>query len=170
MKFPDRYSSAVNSRNLSVNPDTRWSDTDVLAAAGLAARYEPLGLALTRLFADGKAESTIAILADMAFKRARTKQIKMSRVQAQDLSVKVLAWYRFGTCQPCGGIGALVIPGTPVQGETCPHCRGTGKRDFDREFQADVLSLARWLSVEIERSQAAAGTAAMVKLADKMEL
>ncbi len=169
MKFPDRYPSAVNSRNLTVNPDTRWSDTDVLAAAGLAARHEPLGLALMRLFADGKAESTVAILADMAFKRARTKQVKLNRAQAQLLSEAVLGWYMKGTCQPCGGIGALVIPGTPVQGETCPHCRGTGKRDFDREFAADVLGLARWLSVEIDRSQAAAGTAAMVKLADKMD-
>ncbi len=46
MKITERYSSAVNSSDLTTKPDTRWSDTDVLGATGLAARYEPLGVAL----------------------------------------------------------------------------------------------------------------------------
>lgn len=208
MKITERYSAAVNSDNLSVDERTTWSDSDVLGAAGLAARYEPLGVALTRLFADGKAEATIAILTEMAFKRARTLQVRFSWVELTDLSKAVLGWYRHGICQPCGGTGYQMIPDTPVQGDECPHCRAAGRLDFNRMFDrglcdccggvgveiegdvayvcsacdgggakflmptraSDQLALARWLSGEIDRSQVAAGRAAMAMLASRLEL
>lgn len=170
MKVLERYSSAVNSSNLSVSERTQWSDSDVLGAAGLAAKHEPLGLALTRLFADGKPEQVVSILSDMAFRRARTLKVKLSGVEAGDLAKAVLAYYRHGTCQPCGGTGYKVIPGTPVQGDQCPHCGGTGKIPFDRQFPESVRELARWLSGEIDRSQVAAGRAAMAMLAPRLEL
>jgi hypothetical protein len=166
----ERYSSAVNSDNLSVNPDTKWSDTDVLGAMGLAGVREPLGAALTRLFADGKPEPAILILSEMAFKRARTHRVKMSQVQATDLSMAVLGWYRHGSCQPCGGTGYLTIPGTPVQGDQCKACRGGGRLDFDGQFGLEVRELARWLSSEIDRAQIAAGRAAMAMLAPRLDL
>jgi hypothetical protein len=166
----ERYSAAVNSGDLSVNPDTRWSDTDVLGATGLAGRYEPLGVALTRLFADGKPESVLALLTDLAFKRSRTLGVRFSRLEAIELSQAVLGWYRFGTCQPCGGTGYMVIQGTPIQGDECEHCRSTGKVDFDSRFPAAWLGLARWLSGEIDRAQAVAGTEAMRMLAPRLEL
>jgi hypothetical protein len=166
----ERYSAAVNSGDLSVNPDTRWSDTDVLGATGLAGRYEPLGVALTRLFADGKAEPTLTILAEMAFKRARTLKVRMSQVQAGDVSRAVLGWYRHGSCQPCGGTGYQVIPGTPVQGDHCPKCRGDGRIPFEPQFSMEHRELARWLSGEIDRAQVAAGRTAMAILAPRLEL
>lgn len=170
MKITERYSAAVNSDNLSVDERTTWSDSDVLGAAGLAARYEPLGVALTRLFADGKAEATIAILTEMAFKRARTLQVRFSWVELTDLSKAVLGWYRHGICQPCGGTGYQLIPGTPALGDQCTHCHGTGRLLFDRQFPESRRELARWLSSEIDRSQVAAGRAAMAMLAPRLEL
>jgi hypothetical protein len=169
MKIMERYSAAVNSDNLAVDPRTTWADSDVLGAAGLAARYEPLGVALTRLFADGKPDQAIDILSDMAFKRARTLRVKVSQVQAHDVSVAVLSWYRFGICQPCGGTGYKIIPGTPSLGDKCDHCGGTGRLSFDRQFSDDVRELARWLSGEIDRSQIAAGRAAMAMLAPRLD-
>lgn len=170
MRMLERYSAAVNSGDLSVKPDTHWSDTDVLGAAGLAAEYEPLGVALTRLFADGKPEPTLSILAEMAFKRARTLRVRMSQVQAGDLSRAVLGWYRHGVCQPCGGTGYSVIPGTPVQGDECSGCRGEGRIPFDPQFPHETRELARWLSAEIDRAQAAAGRKAMQMLAPRLDL
>ncbi len=170
MKVLERYSSAVNSGSLAVDARTTWSDSDVLGAAGLAARHVPLGLALQRLFADGKPEPVASMLADMAFRRARTLRVKLSQVQAADLARAVLGWYRHGTCKPCGGTGYKVIPGTPALGDQCPHCAGTGRMAFDRQFPEDKRELARWLSVEIDRSQAEAGRAAMAKLAPRLEL
>jgi hypothetical protein len=166
----ERYSSAVNSSDLSVNPNSKWSDTDVLGAAGLAGRYEPLGVALTRLFADGKPEAALLILSDMAFKRARTLRVKVTQVQADDLSKAVLGWYRHGSCQPCGGTGFQTIPGTPIQGDECPRCRGVGRIPFEPMFPEDTRELARWLSGEIDRAQVAAGRTAMALLAPTLDL
>lgn len=169
MKVLERYSQAVNSDCLTVDSRTTMSDTDVLGAAGLAGKYEPLGIALTRLFADGKPEPCISILTEMAFKRARTLRVKLSQVQAGDLATAVLGYYRHGRCQPCGGTGYMRVPGTPVQGDECRHCKGTGWVEFDRQFAAEVLELARWLSGEIDRSQTAAGRAAMAMIAPRLD-
>jgi hypothetical protein len=170
MKVLERYSQAVNSSDLTVDERSTWSDTDVLGAAGLAGRHNPLGLALTRLFADGKPEEAIAELTELAMKRARTLRIKFTRIQSEDLSKAVLGWHRFGTCQPCGGTGYTVIKDTPVHGDECSHCKGGGKLLFDRQFQHEALGLAQWLSAEIDRSQAAAGSDAMRALAPRLDL
>lgn len=170
MKLLERYSAAVNSDNLSSDARTTWADSDVLGAAGLAGRYEPLGIALTRLFADGKPEQSVTILTEMAFKRARTVRVKLSQIEASDLAMAVLGWYRHGVCQPCGGTGYQTIPGTPALGDQCHHCHGTGRVPFDRQFPGDSLELARWLSGEIDRAQVAAGRAAMAMLAPRLEL
>lgn len=169
-KLLERYSQAVNSDNLTVDERTTWADTDVLGAAGLASVYNPLGIALTRLFAGGKTAEVVAILSDMAFKRARTLNVKLGRVEAEDLSKAVLGWYRHGNCQPCGGTGFTVIKDTPIQGDECHHCHGTGRLPFDSLFAANRLELARWLSSEIDRSQAAAGSVAMALLAPRLDL
>jgi hypothetical protein len=169
-KVLERYSSAVNSSDLTVDERTTWSDTDVLAAAGLAARYNPLGIALTRLFADGKPEAAILALTDLAWKRARTLRVRMDRLEAETLSKAVLGWYRHGKCQPCGGTGYLTSPGTPVQGDQCPHCHGSTMVPFERQFHHEVRELATWLGAEIDRAQAAAGSDAMRMLAPRLEL
>jgi len=170
MRITERYASAVHATSLKSDPATYLSNTDVLGAMGLASRYEPLGAALARLLSGGGAASAIDTLTSMAFDRSRKHKFRITELQAGDIAKAVLAWYRFGTCQPCGGTGFKRIAGTPVNGDECNHCGGTGKIPFDRQFSADVLPLAQWLSSEIDRSQAAAGYAAMVALAPKLDL
>jgi len=169
MKILDRISSAVNSSNLKSEPGTTWADADVLGASGLAARCNPLGGALVRLFADGKPESAITVLTQMAFKRARTMRVEITDTGCADLAKAVLGWHRFGTCQPCGGVGDQRIPGTPSLGHQCTHCKGTGKRSFDDQFNDATLPLARWLSDQIDREQRTFGGEAMAKLAPKLD-
>lgn len=170
MRILERYAQAVNSDDLTVDERTVMSDTDVLGAAGLAARHNELGIALTRLFADGRPQDVLAVLTDMAFKRSRTLRMRFARVEAVEMSQAVLGWHRFGTCQPCAGTGYQTIPGTPMQGDGCSHCHTTGKIPFDPQFPGEWRELARWLSAEIDRAQAAAGSAAMAMLAPRMEL
>lgn len=171
MRITERYASAVHATSLKSDPETYMSDTDVLGAMGLAARYEPLGVALARLLSGGGAASAIDTMAEDVYVRSHSvKGCRLSRVQARELAQAVLAWYRHGTCQPCGGTGFKRIANTPVNGDECNHCGGTGKIPFDRQFSADVLPLAQWLSSEIDRSQAAAAHAAMVALAPKLDL
>jgi hypothetical protein len=170
MRITERYASAVHATSLKSDPATYMSDTDVLGAMGLAAKAEPLGVALARLLSGGGASSAIDTLANMAFDRSKRHKYRITELQCGDLAKAVLAWYRFGTCQPCGGTGFKRIAGTPVNGDECNHCDGTGKIPFDRQFSAELLPLAQWLSSQIDRSQAAAGHAAMVALAPKLDL
>jgi hypothetical protein len=170
MRLLERYSQAVNSDNLSVDARTTWSDTDVLGAAGIAGKHNPLGLALTRLLADCKPQNALNELAVLAFNRSHHLRVRISRVEAYDLSCAVLAHFRFGTCQPCGGTGYMVIKGTPVHGDECGHCKGTRKIPFDPLFPPEWLELAQWLAAEIERSQVQAGSDAMKALAPRLDL
>lgn len=171
MRLLERYTTAANSSNLAVDPRTIWSDTDVLGSAGLAAKQEPLGIALTRLFSGGKAQPVVLVLAELCWGRSHHLRIKISRMQAEDISRAVLSWYRHGTCQPCGGTGFQRIPGAPALSERhCEHCHGTGRIPFEHQFPHETRELAKWLAGEIDRAQAAAGSAAKAFLAPRLEL
>lgn len=169
MRITERYASAVHATSLTSDPATYLSNTDVLGAMGLAARYEPLGVALARLLSGGGAASAIDTLTQLAIDRNNKVKPRIAELRAHELAQAVLAWYRHGTCQPCGGTGFKRIANTPVNGDECSHCGGTGKIPFDRQFSAELLPLAQWLSSEIDRSQAAAGHAAMVALAPRLD-
>lgn len=171
-RITERYASAANSSNLASAERTTWSDSDVIGAAGLAAKHHELGVALMRLFSGGKAGAAIEVLTTMAFKRAREWDIApFPRVRAQDVSVAVLGWYRHGTCKACGGTGKELIPNTPHLSDVdCPSCHGSGRIAFDSQFSTQDLRIAQWLSGEIERSQAAAGRAAMTAIAPMLDL
>lgn len=170
MRVIERYASAVHATSLKSDPATYLSNTDVLGAMSIASRYEPLGVALARLMFAGGTYRSIATMTQMVVNRGYKIKNRVTKLQARELSIAVLAWYRFGACQPCGGTGFKRIAGTPVNGDECNHCGGTGKLPFERQFAADVLPLAQWLSSEIDRNQAAAGYAAMVALAPKLDL
>lgn len=173
MNIVDRYSTAVHSSNLGSKPETTASDSDVLGAAGLAARQVPLGVALMRLLAgDNHASSDVVrILADKAVGKGYRMGNECGRSEAEDLGRAVLAWYRHGTCARCGGHGVLLIPGTTTLGNhECPACRGDGRIRLDRQVPMVRLELARWLAAEVERELAFAGPAAMKALAPSLEL
>jgi hypothetical protein len=186
-----RYASAINARNLVVDEKTTFSDSDVLGAMGLADRRlttgwvptgrdegysikpAPLAVPLARLLAgDNKASHDIvAILAQLAFERSWVLKVKIGRATAHDMACACLAWHRNGRCDPCGGHGKTIIPGTKTLSDhDCPKCRGSGKVAFERNFRQEWQELARWLVVEIERASAIAGPQAMKAIAQRMEL
>lgn len=172
MRFDDRYSSAIHSSNLKSKPETECSDSDVLGAAGLAAKHAPLAMALLRLLSGDNHASreVVDIMAGMLDGKAYRMQVELTRVEAADMARAVLAWVRDGVCRPCGGIGAQKIENTNRLGTVCPTCRGTGKRPFEKEFPMVRVLLAQWMLAEVERELAKAGPAAMAALAPKLEL
>lgn len=173
MKIADRYATAVYSSNLGSKPDTTSSDSDVLGAAGLAARKVPLGIALMRLLSgDNHASADVVrILADKAVGKAYRMGNECGRAEAEDLGRAVLAWYRHSTCGACNGHGVLVIPGTTTLGNhECPACGGTGRRRLERDVAKLRLELARWLVAEVERELAFAGPEAMRALAPSLDM
>lgn len=165
----ERYSTAIHASTLKPDATTTYSDLDVIGAAGLAARYEPIGIALARMLSGGGDGQVIAIMARAAFEKSFSLRVKVTQVQAADISRAVIAWFRDGRCNSCGGTGYRVIPGTPSLGDDCPDCKGTGKIPFEPQFRQEWRDLARWLSSEVERSQAAAGQAAMAMLAPRLD-
>ena len=179
MNFDDRYATAVRSSNLKSKPDTLRSDSDVLGAAGLAAKRAPLALALLRLLSGDNHASTeiVSILAGMADGKAYRIGVEITRIECVDMGRAVLAWCRDGTCKACGGHGfrlandAEIGQGRAVLSEHhCPACRGERKIPFDRQFSIERLELARWLRSEVEREVSKAGPAAMAALAPRLEL
>lgn len=173
MKILERYASAISSSNLLSEERTTYSDSDVIGAAGLAARSHPIALALQRLFSgDGRAAiGIVEILAQMAWAKAHALRYKLRRTEADDLARAVLAWHRDGVCKPCGGHGYSIIPGTLTIGEhECGACRGVGRIDFDSQFSGERRDLARWLLAEVEREQGRAGSAAMAALAPRLDI
>lgn len=173
MKIADRYATAVHSGNLGSRPETTASDSDVLGAAGLAAKQNPLGIALMRLLSgDNHASADVVrILADKAVGKAYRMGNECGRTEAEDLARAILAWHRHGTCTRCGGHGVLLIPGTPTLGnKECPACRGTGRLRLEKHVGMLRLELARWLATEIDRELAFAGPAAMKALAPTLQL
>jgi hypothetical protein len=170
MKILDRYASAIHSTSLKSEPRTIWSDTDVLGAAGYAAKRYPLGVALARMLSGGGTADVIESMSHYVYERGYKIKCRVTELQARDIAIAVLAWYRHGTCQPCQGTGYRIIPGTPSLGEECPACRGAGKFDLEKLFRPDWKQLAMWLSGEVERAQAQAGDEAMRMLADRMDL
>jgi len=173
MKVLNRYSSAINSSNLKSEWRTTWSDSDVIAAMGIASKQHPLGAALMRLFVDGKPNVAVGIMANMAWDKSdKKKRAGISYLEAQLLATKVLAWYRYGTCTDCGGTGKqLVMEPKPHLGEDdCASCHGTGRRPFDASFSSDTLELARWLRDEVGKHQALGGIAAMRAIAPMLDM
>ena len=190
-----RYSSAVHSHNLTVksakntaeDAETTIGDPEVLGAFAWADRNltrghdgrgrsfkpSPLAVPLERLFAGDHraAHEIVRILAKEAFIEARRTRVQLRRVQAHDMARGVLAWFRHGTCQPCGGRGFPLIKDSPVKSANeCDSCGGTGKIAFDACFRHEWKPLARWLKEQIEMESGRAGPAAMKTLSERMDL
>lgn len=166
----ERYFSSVRSSNLRSIERTTRSDSDVVGAVGLAAKREPLGVALMRLFTgdNGAADQVILILA------GRIKdhfQGQLSSTQSRDVAAGVLEWNRNSVCTSCNGSGYEVIPGTPsLSDHECKACRGTGKRLFQKQFHRDKLKFADWAQAQIETAQSRAGQEAMRAIAPSLDL
>lgn len=168
MTIIDRYASSIRSSNLSSKPDTNQSDSDVLGAAGLAAKHAPIAVALERLFSGDNHASPelVLMLGEMAWSRARREGVKMRRVQADDTARAVLAWERDGTCPECHGRGFQLIKGTTsLSDNECQACNGSKKVPFASAFTLEHLGIAWWLHDEIMREKGRAGGVMLHSLA-----
>lgn len=171
----ERYASSVRSSNLGSRPDTYRSDSDVLGAAGLAARPNgvtnrpgnPLAISLQRFFGgdDREGKHLVALLAQMAWGKARDVRLKLYRHEADELGRACLAWFRHRACPDCGGHGFRTVGGEIGSGravlsdEHCPACKGTGRRPFEETIRPGHRTIAVWLVAQVQREESAAGAA-----------
>jgi hypothetical protein len=181
-------------KNSTEEAETYLGDPEILGAYGLADRNlergyvevwknktstrrsftpAPLAVPLERLFAGdhNAAHEVVRILADLAFDQAHRNDVQLSRTQAQDMAKATLAWFRHGTCQPCGGRGFPLLKDSPVQSsKECDKCEGTGKIPFERNFRYEWKPLALWLKERMEDESGRAAPHAMRALAKSMDL
>lgn len=167
-RFNESYSRAIHATSLKSVPESTFSATDTLGAAGLAARHEGLGIALSRVFhGGGGTTEAVEAMAEAVFDRSRYisrhTNYRLTEVQARDLARSVFAWYRHGTCQPCGGIGYTRIKDTPSLGSRCHYCDGTGRLIFVKMFQHRHRELAEWLQDSIGLALSRASQLAEIK-------
>lgn len=187
MKITERYASAIRSSNLKVDPRTSYADTDVLGAMGIAERdltrghdsagnpvhQAPLAVALERLFLGDNNASTLIVehLSVLAWAKAKTRGVRLKRIESVDMARACLAWHRDGACKACGKHGVHVIQGSTTLGnQKCKACKGTGMLPFERQFRAEFRDIAAWLVAEMQREQGRAGPAAMKKIAPLLDL
>ena len=169
MKILNRYAAAIHAKTLKPDPRSVWSDLDVLGAAGLAAKTQPLGIALARMLSGGGHQDVIDSMAHVTYERSHRMKVEITQAQAIDIATAVLSWYRFGTCNHCRGIGYQIIKGTPSLGQECKRCKGSGKIEFEGQFPYEWRDLASWLAGEIERTKAQAGDTAMRRIANNLD-
>ena len=183
MTITDRYATAVRASNLKpsnesmpagTDPARTAAKVDVIGAFALMGKQHPLAAALVRLLEGGDNTAVRDVVQEMAAVvegRAYRTGVEITRLQAEDMSRSVLAWYRHGTCKACNGHGFELIDGAPsLSSNTCKACKGTRKVPFARQFAMERQELAVWTLAKVEREIALAGPAAMARLAPRLEL
>lgn len=165
MNMQERYEIARNSSNLKSLERTTFSDSDVLAAAGMAAQQNEDALLLWSVAFQGHSAEKHKLVAKLAEKLE--KHMDRFRLAGNPvlIAMECVAWTLHGTCQPCEGRGYKHIPDTPsLSDELCDHCKGTGKVELPH------TEAHTWLHNYIDILTAVAGGHIMAKLAGEMEL
>lgn len=173
MKLLNRYATAIHSDDLTSSPKTKWSDSDVLGAAGFAAKAHPLSAALYRvILGDNRAvEDAVRLLSGSAISAMwYRRKLRVSQEKARHGAMIVIAWYRNNTCRPCDGTGYAKERDAPVRINICSSCNGTGKTRLDTLVPDSMAEIVDWMAAEVDRRQHEFGPAAMASLANKLDL
>ena len=164
MNVSERYSTALEAKNLKVDPLTSFAASDVLGAAGMAAQAHSDAMLLWSLLFQNKTSAKLKVVDMLADKLTRKMIRERWKGNPKTIAQEVLAWHLHGTCQPCGGRGYQLILGTPALSDRlCTHCGGSGKVKFPR---GDAYT---WLVDEMSRMIASAGGRVMAKLKVQMD-
>ena len=165
MKIQERYTTARNASDLSVDERTTYAPSDVLGATGMTAQASPEAILLWEVTFKGKTSAKLALI-ELLQKRLAVEMLKNRwKGDPRKITTEVIAWLLHGTCQPCGGRAYELINGAPTLSDRiCRHCNGTGKVKLPR---GDAYS---WLHDHIQLLIAQAAGKVMKKLATDMEL
>lgn len=188
--FGERYASAVSGGSLKSEPDTTFSNSDVIGAMGLAGkawrtlpngdkvRGRPLAAAIFRVLMaeNDSGRDAIAIMVQMLTGRAPLMGLDLNAVVAEAIAEHVLEWHRHNACAACYGHGYKAVGGPfgfgrAVIGDVpCDDCCGSGKRSFDAIFNDRLRPIAQWMRERVEAETSRAAAAAMEALAPQEEI
>ncbi|WP_341928809.1 hypothetical protein [Methyloversatilis discipulorum] len=159
MTIRARMASARQSSNLADHPD-KLTDVSVLAAAGMVATREAVGMALLRLRDSmDRHEWTFCLSAVAARVRysLRDAKDKPSEREQHDLAELILRSWLLPVCPACQGRRYQTVPGTPYLSDAACHpCRGTGVIPVDHGLQGAARDAARtvaeWMDCNAHRA------------------
>jgi cytochrome c5 len=153
----DRYASAVSSSDLTPRARSTLAPLDVLAAAGLAAQRQPLGMLLQRLRADATPTAkalAVAALAERLRAAVRRRLVRRDGADSAAVAADALAWWLDPTCLTCGGVRFAARDGR-LTGRACSACHGSGQRALVSKAQ----DAAEWVVDTISQQVAMSETA-----------
>jgi hypothetical protein len=152
----ERYLSARNTNSLKLSPNSVGSADVMIAAGRVAARSKrrSTALAVWGVLASERMQGANEVADTMAkwiHGRSLGSGATIKTVEAFDVAMAVLKWWRSPACPSCGGHGHPLIPNSPVIDEIrdCPECNGTGKILLHRIVRPEYADQARWLSDEV---------------------
>jgi hypothetical protein len=171
MRFIKKYSRSINSSNL--KSDEHHFSADSLAVAAMVAMANGAELAnlLFRVKYGLDATSHRALLEGWKVKVAKKAELRQwpKHITAKKVAELSLGYWLNDVCEPCGGKGFEVEPGTPMLSDVpCKCCKGTAKRPLvcEANWRDYVLGMLE----ELDEMTRSAGGRAMKRLADDMNL
>ena len=167
MTARDRLATARQSSNLSDSPD-RLTDVSVLAAAGMVANGQAVGMALLRLRDTLDRHAWPFCLAATA-QRVRGayggRHDRPSEKDQHDLAEHILRAWVAPTCPSCDGRGHQKIIGTPLMSDDpCPVCNGSGRLPIDYGLKGMDREVAHIVAIWMDRQAHSAAATIHVKL------
>jgi len=153
-----RYLTARGTSNLRISA-RQVSAADVLVAAGLVARRKErnrLAMDIVGLIGTEDMRGANRVANDIAkwisYRSNKKSGSPIPRLDAVDVAMTVLKWWKRPACLSCGGLKHPMMPNAPVtdQSKICPACDGTGKIPLEKLIKPAYLQQAKWLAGEIE--------------------
>lgn len=148
----ERYGRAAVSGQLRAL-ETRPTDLDTIAAAGMAGIQAPLGIALWRAkYANDRHafRHALSLLTARAAHVARKRRWVETPKVVKLLTARVFTWSVFGVCPQCQGRGHLSIAAIDATGgrgvledEMCPACHGYGITPIERAVPVEHIGRAK---------------------------
>lgn len=159
MTIRARMATARQSSNLADQPD-KITDVAVLAAAGMVATGEAVGMSLLRLRDSlDHREWPFCLSAVAARVRHSLRDVKdkPSEREQHDLAERILRAWLSPVCPSCEGRRYQTVPGTPYLSDiACAPCLGTGTRAVDHGLQGSARdaarSVAEWMDCNAHRA------------------
>lgn len=161
----ERYSTARQTSDLSLDPLTSMSPADVLTASGWAAQENEAAMLLWGVVYQGKTSDKLRLVevlgSQLNAKKAKDRRLKGD---AWKIAAEMVAWYLHSTCKPCGGLGYERPKGTPaLSNKICRVCQGDKRAAYPR------TAAHIWMDAHLSTLSAKAAGEAMKRLAAKME-
>lgn len=170
MTARERLASARQSSNLADTPD-KLTDVSVLAAAGMVATGEAVGMALLRLRDTMDASAwpfCVAAVATRVRGEFGGQKDRPAEREQHELAERILRAWVAPTCPSCDGRGHQKIMGTPLMSDDpCPVCNGSGRLSIDYGLKGQSRHVAHAVAIWMDKQAHSANARVHGKLYEK---